>query len=179
MLDDIHKGETWTKELNFDDICYTWFDRLEKQTNNKGYRTRLFAINIETTPPTHEVLQSIGLHICKQVNEAPENKIVASVDKKDFIWIRDPTWADIIGIDQATRRLKEVIGSFNKDSYNQYSETVHSYFRANQLPQYLGRLIGAPDDQIEQDICETSTHQDCKSDSDSDDCNQSNKTTLI
>ena len=148
MLDFINKEETWTKELNFDDICYTWFDRLEKQTNNKGYGTRLFAINIATAPPTQEVLQSIGWHVCKQVNEAPENKIVASVDKRDFIWIRDPTWADIIGVDAATRRLKEAIGTFNEDSYNQYSDTVHSYFRANQLPQYLQRLIGAPNDQI-------------------------------
>ena len=85
LLDFINKEATWTKDLNFDDICYTWFKRLKKQMNNKGYGTRLFAINIATAPPTEEVLQEIGCLVCKHVNKAPENKIVVSVDKRDFI----------------------------------------------------------------------------------------------
>ena len=57
---------------------------------------------------------------------------------------------------------------------------MHSFFiKELKIPPYLGKLIGAPDDQIEQDKCKTNTHQDNKSDSDSDDCNKSNKTTLI
>ena len=170
LLDDIKAGSTWTKELNFDDICYTWFDRLEKQTNNKGYETRLFAINTETSPPTQEVLERIGLHVCKQTNETPGNTTVASVDKNNFIWIRDPTWADIIGVDQATRRLREALGLLEYNTLNNNIETVYSYFRDHQLPEHLRRLICAPNDQIVLDGYEETTHEDDKSDSDSDNC---------
>ena len=105
-----------------------------------------------------------------KVNEIPGNTTVASVDKNDFIWIRDPTWADVIGIDQATRRLKEALGSLEYNTLNNNIETVYSYFRDHQLPEHLRRLICAPNDQIVLDGHEETTNEDNKSDSDSDDC---------
>ena len=56
---------------------------------------------------------------------------------------------------------------------------MHSFFKEHQQPQYLGRLIGAPNDQIVIDVYEKSKYQDDKSDSDSDDCIHLNRPTLI
>ena len=123
--------------MNFENICYNWFDKLVQQSNNKGYAIRLFSINIDLAPPSHEVLVSIGKHICHKINNLPENKTVASVDKNDFIWIKHPTWADIIGLDAATKRLKETIGPLHENSYIQHCNTVHSFLKEHQLPQYL------------------------------------------
>ena len=47
---------------------------------------------------------------------------------------------------------------------------MYSYFRDHQLPEHLRRLICAPNDQIVLDGNEETTHEDNKSDSDSDDC---------
>ena len=150
-----------------------------QQSNNKGYAIRLFSINNDLAPPSHEVLVSIGKHICHKINNLPENKTVASVDKNDFIWIKHPTWADIIGVDAATRRLKETIGPFHNESYVEHSEIVDSYFKQDQLPQYLARLIGAPVEKIILDINDESENNDDKSDSDSDDCIDLKKLTSI
>ena len=116
------------------------------------------------------MLQQIGLHVCKKTNAVPENTTVASVDMNNFIWIRRPNWADIIGVDQATRRLKVTLGSLEYDTLNNKIKTVYSYFRDNQLPEHLRRLICAPKDQIVLDRYEERTHEDDKSDSNSDDC---------
>ena len=121
-------------------------------------------------PPPHEALVSIGKHICAHINSYPDTKTMALVDEKDFIWIKDPTWADIIGVDQATRRLREALGLLEYNTLNNNIETVYSYFRDHQLPEHLRRLICAPNDQIVLDGNEETTHEDNKSDSDSDDC---------
>ena len=101
------------------------------------------------------------------------------MDEKDFIWIKDPTWVDIIGLDASQRRLEETIGPFHENSYIQHYNTVRSFFKEHQLPQYLGRIIGAPEDQIILDTNDKSTHHDDKSDSDSDDCISLKRLTLI
>ena len=179
MSDEIKAASSWIEELNFDHICYNWFDKLVQQSNNKGYAIRLFTINIDSAPPTYEVLLEIGKVICDNINNLPENKTVALVDKNDFIWIERPTWADIIGVDAATRRLKETIGPFHNELYVEQSEIVHSYFKQDQLPQYLARLIGAPEEKIILDINDESENNDYKSDSDSDECIDLKKRTLI
>ena len=150
-----------------------------QKTNSKGYAVQLFCINIETPPPPLSALVGIGKHICDHINSYPDNKTTTLVDEKDFIWIKSPTWVEIIGLVAAQKRLEETIGPFHENTYIQHPDTVHSFFKKLEIPPYLGKLIGAPDDQIEQDKCKTNTHQDNKSDSDSDDCNKSNKTTLI
>ena len=177
FYDELKCGLDRINDMNFDEFCYNWYDKFVQQSNSKGYPIKLFCINIETASPPFDVLVSIGKHVCEHVNSYPDNKTTTLVDEKDFIWIKNPTWMEVIGLIAAQRRLEKEIGPFHENTYFQHPDTVHSFFKEQQLPLYLGRLIGAPDDQIEQDTCETSTHQDCKSDSDSDDCNQSNKTT--
>ena len=117
LFDELKSGSSWMDEMNFDNLCYPWYDKLVPQQNNKGFAIRLFCINIETAPPSHEVLVSIGKHICAHINSLPDNKTTALVDEKDFIWIKDPTWVDIIGLDAATRRLKETNGPLHENAY--------------------------------------------------------------
>ena len=70
----------------------------------------------------------------------------------------------------ATRRLREALGLLEYNTLNNNIETVYSYFRDHQLPEHLRRLICAPNDQIVLDGNEETTHEDDKSDSDSDNC---------
>ena len=77
----LEKKKSWIEELNFDHITYNWFDKLVEQKNYKGYAIRLFTINIDSAPPTDEVLLEIGKVICDNINNLPENKTVALVDK--------------------------------------------------------------------------------------------------
>ena len=107
---------------------------------------------------------SIGKHICDKINEKPGNKTRAFVDEKDFIWINYPTWSQIIGVNEAQKRLKKTIGPFHENTYLQHTDTIHAFFRENDLPNYLARQIGAPHKQPVFDIDEDSTNQDGNSD---------------
>ena len=78
LFDELRRGTSWIGEMNFDELCYNWHDKLVPQQNNKGFPIRLFCINIETTTPPFDVLVSVGKHICEHVN---------SYQDKDFIWI--------------------------------------------------------------------------------------------
>ena len=86
----------------------------------------------------------IGQHICDKINEKPGNKTKACVNEKDFIWINYPTWSQIIGVAKAQKRLKNMIGTLHENTYLQHTDTIHAYFRENNLPDYLAQLIGAP-----------------------------------
>ena len=75
--------------------------------------------------------------------------------------------------------MKETIGPFHNELYVEQSEIVHSYFKQDQLPQSLARLIGAPEEKIILDINDESENNYYKSDSDSDECIDLKKRTLI
>ena len=150
--------------MNFDDFCYSWVDNFVPQQNNKGYPFGLFSININSDPPTLKTFVSIGKHICDKINEKPGNKTRAFVVEKEFIWINYPTWSQVIGVSEAQKRLKNTIGPFHENSYLQHTDTILAFFRENDLPDYLARIIGAPQKQDIFDIDEDCTHQDGNSD---------------
>ena len=56
---------------------------------------------------------------------------------------------------------------------------MYSYFRDHQLPEHFRKLICAPNDWIVLDGTEETTHEDYKSDSDSDDCIDLKEPTLV
>ena len=107
-------------------LCYNWYDKLVQKTNSKGYAVQLFCINIETPPPL-SVLVGIGKQICEHINSYPDNKTTTLVDEKDFIWIKSPTWVEIIGLVAAQKRLEETIGPFHENTYIQHPDTVHFF----------------------------------------------------
>ena len=67
--------------------------------------------------------------ICDRVNKIPGNKTNALVDEKDFIWIKDAAWSEVIGLDTAQKRLEETIGPLNENSYNLHCQTVHAFLK--------------------------------------------------
>ena len=164
LNDDIKDKKEWVVDLNFDDFCYSWVDNFVPQQNSKGYPFRLFTININSDPPPLKTLLKIGQHICDKINEKPGNKTKACVNEKDFIWINYPTWSQIIGVAEAQKRLKNVIGTLHENTYLQHTDTIHAYFRENDLPDYLARLIGAPQKQPVFDIDEDYANQNENSD---------------
>ena len=164
LHDDIINKEEWVVDLNFDDFTYAWFDNFVPKNNSKGYPIRLFTININSNPPPLKTLLSIGQHICDKINEKPGNKTKTYIDENDFVWINYPTWSQIIGVNEAQKRLKKTIGQFHENTYLQHTDTIHAFFRENDLPNYLARLIGAPHKQPVFDIDEDSTNQDGNSD---------------
>ena len=130
--------------LNFDVLCYSWFENSVPQLNDKEFPIKLFCINIDSDPPTLKTLLSIGKHICEIINAKEGNKTKALVDEHDFIWINKPTGLDIIGQTMAQKKLQDTIGKFNESSYLQHSQTISAFFREGDIPDYLARLIGAP-----------------------------------
>ena len=164
LHDDIKDKQEWVVDLNFDDFCYSWVDNFVPQQNSKGYPFRLFTINIYSNPPAFEILLQIGQRICNKINEKPGNKTKACINEKDFIWINYPTWSQIIGVAEAQKRLKNLIGPFHENSYLQHTETIQAYFKESDLPEYLARLIGAPKKQPVFDIDEDYANQHENSD---------------
>ena len=160
LLDDVKIQKDWVVDLNFDDFCYTWYENSVPQQNNKGFPIRLFCINIDSDPPTLKTLLNIGKHICETINAKEGNKTKALVDEKDFIWIKKATWSEIIGHAMAQKRLQDTIGKFNENSYLQYCHTISAFFREDDIPDYLAKLIGAPKKEFMPDFNDTFTQDD-------------------
>ena len=162
LLDDVKIHKDWVVDLNFDDFCYTWYENSVPQQNSRGFPIRLFCINshLSSGTPTVKALQSIGKHICEELNSKEGNKTKALVDEKDFIWIKKPTWSEIIGHTMAQKRLQDTIGKFNENSYLQHRDTISAFFKEGDIPEYLAKLIGAPKKEYMSDFNDTFSQDD-------------------
>ena len=168
FFDHVRNERQWTKDISMDSTVLQWFDGNMPMYNGRGYQIRLFVIYVLELPPKEAIIK-LGHHICSQINTDPANNTTMSLHEDTFFWTVDAVWSDLIGCDQALRRLQKEIGQTVPGLYENNKEIIHSYFHPKTFSMELARILQAPIDQVHPEVREDlKGHDDADEDNDAD-----------
>jgi hypothetical protein len=142
----------WTKELNIEMRPRKWFENDKPMVNSRGWGIRLFIIHVESTNIAIETLVALATHIASTLNAIPANNTVVTVsnDKEDFLWFERATWQELLGTEEALRKLRFDTGEmFCKGYYQKFTKAIHTYFRKGTFTIDLACTLHAPMDCID------------------------------
>jgi len=129
--------------------------------NDRGYRIRLFMIQLSAKPDTTQV-QKLLKYICSKINEGAgldDDQQISADNTGTLYWI-DPTtevvWADVIGGDEAWKELKQVIGAPHDHGgyFEDNKETIFQYYHERSFTPDFARCLRAPTEQVAKEYLE-------------------------
>jgi hypothetical protein len=157
LFDAIREESSWTTALG---LTYTvpWAINNVIQTNGRDFPVRVFCIDSQPIQFNEENIIAIGKHICENLNLMNKFQFpIIAVEETNFFWL--PTDACVVMANVTTN--KEIFRLIEKkcgkkgdrsDYYSAHSDTIHTYFRRNDLTPEIADAVGAPSSQIHPDL---------------------------
>ena len=153
MADAVKLPESWAVDLGINSTMLRWCHKDQEMKNGKGCNTRLFSIPVSEAPSGAQIKQLLTF-ISDNVNSMQHNNTTCTLDGENIFWIEgEVAWSDIIGRRAAFSRLTSRTGRVMDDTYyERYKDLIHCYFPEQSFTEDECRLLGAPIEQLKEDV---------------------------
>jgi hypothetical protein len=153
--DAVFKQHEWATALGLS-YSVRWFLNEKQQVNGRGFPVRLFCIDSKPVPFDADVIVSLGKLICTNLNSCNSFQKPSIQVASDFFWLPSDdgvVMADVTSNAECMVLLTKKCGSKGEDLdfYKKHSETIHCYFRTNNLTSEIADAVGAPSNQIKRE----------------------------
>jgi hypothetical protein len=148
--DAVFKKHDWATALGLS-YSVRWFVNEKQQVNGRGFPVRLFCIDSKPVPFDEDVIVSLGKLICANLNSENSFQKPSIQVASDFFWLQPDdsiVMADVTSTAECMILLAKKCGSKVDDFYKNHSDTIHCYFRPNNLTAEIADAVGAPSSQI-------------------------------